>query len=492
MIWYIYLLLSNYQPLVELKLIGVYSMSSLTFYGAVNDVTGSCYLLETDKSQVLLECGLFQGGREEEEQNEQPFLFNPKEINAIVLSHAHLDHSGRLPIMVKQGFTGPIFMTRATAELLEVMLKDAAGLMQRDVEWENKRRRRSGKDLLEPLYDLDDVENTLRLCEAIRYDTQVQVTDQIEVCFQDAGHILGSAIVEIYISEANTHKKLVFSGDLGNSCMALLKDPRTISQADVLLMESTYGDRDHKSMDATLEEFSQIIQESAESGGNVIIPSFAVGRTQELLFRLGELYHQGKLKQSAVFLDSPMAIATTEIYHRFQDTFNSEDAHTLAQANAKSLHRWLPNLQYTRTSEESMALNRITGGAIIIAGSGMCTGGRVRHHLKHNLWRRDAHVLIVGYQAYGTLGRKLVDGAKQVSMFGEDIRVNAHIHTIGGFSAHAGQSQLIEWLSHFQSPRPDLYLVHGEQESKQVFQKELDKRLGWKSSIAEYKQRISI
>lgn len=467
-------------------------MASLTFYGAVTDVTGSCYLLESGDKRVVLECGLFQGGREEEERNEKPFVFDPAKIDAVILSHAHLDHSGRLPMMVKEGFQGPIFMTRATAELLDIMLKDAAGLMQRDTEWENRRRMRSGKELLEPLYTLEDVEQTLDLCQAVHYGNRVKVTDQMDVCFQDAGHILGSAIVEIFMNESGRNKKLVFSGDLGNSCAALLKDPRTITEADVLLMESTYGDRDHKSMDDTLSEFNQVIQDSAESGGNVIIPAFAVGRTQELLFRLGELYHAGKLKQTAVFLDSPMAIATTEVYSHFQDIFNKDDIQTLQHANARSLHRWLPILQYTRSSEESMSLNRITGGAIIIAGSGMCNGGRVRHHLKHNLWRREAHVLIVGYQAYGTLGRKLVDGAKEVSMFGEEIRVNANIHTIGGFSAHAGQTQLLDWLGHFQSSRPDLYLVHGEPQSKEVLQREINKRLNWTSTIAQYKQCITI
>jgi len=471
-------------------------MATLTFYGAVTDVTGSCYLIETQHSRILMECGLFQGDSATEKQNEAPFPFDASTLDAVVLSHAHLDHSGRLPKLIKEGFQGVIYMTRATAELLDVMLKDSANLMARDIEWVNKRRKRAGKPEVSPLYSIEDVEATLNKCRGIYYQKQQKITTDINVRFQDAGHILGSAIVELFVKDDNAkgehrHKKLVFTGDLGNSCAALLRDPETITDADVVLMESTYGDRNHKPLQETLDEFNQILEDAAVSGGNVIIPAFAVGRTQELLFRLGERYQDNKLKQQAVFLDSPMAIATTEIYHRFQDIFNDEDTLSLRQAHASSLHRWLPTLQYSRTPEESMALNRFTGGAIIIAGSGMCTGGRVGHHLKHNLWRREAHILIVGYQARGTLGRRLVDGAKVVHLFGEEISVNATIHTLGGFSAHAGQSQLLQWASHFHKPRPPLYLVHGEPESKSSLVKALQNELQWHGTIAQDRQTIT-
>jgi metallo-beta-lactamase family protein len=465
-------------------------MARLTFYGATEGVTGSAYLLETGHTTVLLECGLVQGSREEEKANEAPFPFNVRQLDAVVLSHAHLDHSGRLPKLVAEGYSGPVYMTNPTCELLEIMLKDAAFLEQRDAEWENKRRRRSGKAEIEPLYTIEDVEATLALCEGIPYGHRQQVADGIEICYRDAGHILGSAIVELFITEGGTEKKLVFSGDLGNSCAALLRDPETIEEADVLLLESTYGDRNHRPMDETMEEFENIIAEASKNGGNILIPAFAVGRTQEIIFHLGELYQEGKLRHQAVYLDSPMAIATTEVYHRFQDVFNHEDSATLRQGKSGSLHTFLPVLRYSRTTEESMALNRIHEGAIFIAGSGMCNGGRIRHHLKHNLWRRTAHVIIVGFQAIGTPGRALVDGAKTFRMGGEEIAVNATIHTLGGFSAHASQSQLTEWVGNFRKPHPRLYLIHGEPEAKRALREHLVHE-GWSADIPHHGESIS-
>jgi metallo-beta-lactamase family protein len=381
-------------------------------------------------------------------------------------------------------------MTYPTCELLEVMLKDAASLQERDAQWENKRRRRAGKSEIEPLYTLEDVDATLALCNGFSYGHRSEVAHGVEVRFHDAGHILGASIVEIFIAEGGAEKKLVFSGDLGNSYAALLRDPETIEEADVLLLESTYGDRDHRPMDETLAEFENIIVEASENGGNILIPSFAVGRTQEIIFRLGELYQKGKLRHQAVYLDSPMAIAVTEIYHRYQNIFNSDDVDTLGKGKTGSLHTFLPVLRYSPTTEESMALNKIEAGAIIIAGSGMCTGGRIRHHFKHNLWRRNAHVVIVGYQAIGTPGRALVDGAKTFRMGGEEIAVNAAIHTLGGFSAHASQSQLLEWINNFRKPHPRLYLVHGEQDTKKVFRKRLSDE-GWAADIPRHGESIS-
>lgn len=457
-------------------------MAKLTFYGATEGVTGSAYLLETKNATLLLECGLYQGSREEEKANKKPFPFDIHKLDAVVLSHAHLDHSGRLPKLIADGYNGRIYMTYPTSELLEIMLKDAASLQQRDTEWENKRRRRAGKKEIEPLYDIEDVETALASCDGFGYGQRHEVANGVEVCFRDAGHILGSSIVEVFITEGGTEKKLVFSGDLGNSCAALLRDPEIVTDADVLLLESTYGDRNHKPMDETLEEFEDIIMEASKNGGNILIPSFAVGRTQEIIFRLGELYQKGKLNHQAVYLDSPMAIAVTEIYHRYQNVYNSEDASTIRQGKSGSLHTFLPVLRYTTSTEESMALNKVEAGAIIIAGSGMCTGGRIRHHFKHNLWRRNAHVVIVGYQAIGTPGRSLVDGAKVFRIGGEKIAVAASIHTLGGFSAHASQSQLLEWINNFSKPHPRLYLVHGEPETKDIFQAFLSQH-GWSASI---------
>jgi metallo-beta-lactamase family protein len=450
----------------------------------------SSYLIETDHSTVLMECGLVQGRREEEQLNEAPFPFDIKKLDVVVLSHAHLDHSGRIPKLVADGYQGPIYMTNPTCDLLEVMLKDAAFLAERDAEWENKRRRRAGKEEIEPLYTREDVETALSFCEGLKYGHRTRISDDVEICYRDAGHILGSAIVELFIREGGTEKKLVFSGDLGNSYAALLRDPEVIEEADILLLESTYGDREHRSMDETLEEFEDIVNEASKSGGNILIPAFAVGRTQEVIFRLGELYQKGRLRQQAVYLDSPMAIATTEIYHRYQNIFNSQDEALLRKGKYSSLHVLLPILRYSHTTEESMALNRIEEGAIIIAGSGMCNGGRIRHHLKHNLWRRNAHVIIVGYQAIGTPGRALVDGAKTFHIGGDEIAVNATIHTLGGFSAHASQSQLLDWAGHFRKPYPRLFLVHGEPEAKSALRNCFSEK-SWPAGIPQYGETVT-
>ena len=471
-------------------------MAKLTFYGAVEGVTGSMYLLTTEKSRILLDCGLFQGRRQEEEANLRPLPFSVGEIDAVVLSHAHLDHSGRLPLLVSEGVRCPSYMTWPTADLIEVLLKDSASLQERDAEWENKRRRRSGQEEVEPLYSSADVDEALTYCQGVDYHQRISITEDVDIRFLDAGHILGSAIVEIFVREGGKDKKLVFSGDLGNSQAALLKDPERVEEADVVLLESTYGNREHRSMDATLEEFEEVISEASANGGNILIPAFAVGRTQEIIFRLGELYQKGKLKNQAVYLDSPMAIAVTEIYHRYQDVYNKEDKAAIdsafagSRAHHKSLHKFLPVLRYSTTTEESMALNNIDRGAIIIAGSGMCTGGRIRHHFKHNLWRTQSHVVFVGFQAVGTPGRALIDGAEKFRFAGEDILVRASIHTLGGFSAHASQSQLIEWLASFKDARPALYLVHGEDEAKQSLQQAAEKA-GWNARIPVLNETIT-
>jgi metallo-beta-lactamase family protein len=465
-------------------------VTKLTFYGATEGVTGSCYLLETSHSRILLECGLIQGSRDQEQTNNKPFPFDVHKLDAVVLSHAHLDHSGRIPKLVADGYTGSIYMTHATCELLEILLKDAAFIEQRDTEWENKHRDRTGKQKISPLFTIDDVIDSLSLRIGVEYDLRLKINQDIEICFRDAGHILGSAIVEIFIHDSGKVKKLVFSGDLGNGYAALLPDPEIIDHADILLLESTYGDRDHRSMSQTLSEFEEIVTHETSRDGNILIPSFAVGRTQEIIFRLGELYQQDKLPQQAVYLDSPMAIAATEVYHRYQDTFNREDRASLLHSESGSLHTFLPILKYSRTAEESMAINNIKNGAIIIAGSGMCNGGRIRHHFKHNLWRSNTHVIIVGFQVMGTPGRALVDGAKSFSIGKEKISVNAIIHTLGGFSAHADQTQLINWASNFNNPRPKLYLVHGETKAKIALSSLLSKK-DWDANTPHYGQSIT-
>jgi metallo-beta-lactamase family protein len=465
-------------------------MTSLTFFGATGQVTGSCYLLETSTHRILLECGMFQGSKETEKQNAADFPFDPARIDAVVLSHAHLDHCGRLPKLVKDGFKGPVFLTEASFPLLELMLRDAVHLQLRDTEWENKRRQRAGKKLLEPLYGLEDVEALLKLRQPIGYSEEKEILAGITVSFHEAGHILGSSIVRLRIKDSHEVKTLVFSGDLGNPNSPLLRDPTVLTEADILLLESTYGDRDHKPLENTLDELRETLAEAAESGGNVIIPAFAVGRTQDLIYWLGKIQRQGGLPQQQIYLDSPMAISASEIYADNSHLFNIDDPE-FTKIAPKGWQAWLKGLVYSLTPEESMAVNRIAGGAIIIAGSGMCNGGRIRHHLKYNLWRRNAHIIIAGFQAEGTLGRTLVDGKKQyLKILGSEIRVAAKIHTLGALSAHADQSQLLQWASHFKTPKPRLFLIHGEKSAALSMQTCFN-RTGWNATIPKVGEKIT-
>jgi metallo-beta-lactamase family protein len=466
-------------------------MATITFLGATGQVTGSCYLIESDNHRILLDCGIFQGSRETEKQNEADFPFDPPTLDAVVLSHAHLDHCGRLPKLVKEGFTAPVYLTEASFPLLDLMLKDAVHLQIKDAEWENRRRERAGKTLIEPLYDLEDVEALLKLRKSLAYNQPMEILSGINISFHEAGHILGSAIVKLVINEQGKSKTLVFSGDLGNPKSPLLRDADIITEADALLMESTYGDRDHKPLDNTLHELKEILTTAATTGGNVIIPAFAIGRSQDLIYWLGKLQRQGALPQRQIYLDSPMAISASKIYAEYSSLFNSDDPEFKAIA-PKGWQSWLNGLVYSETAEDSMAINRIAGGAIIIAGSGMCNGGRIRHHLKYNLWRRNAHVIITGYQAEDTLGRLLVDGNKQVlKILGSEINVAAKIHTLGAFSAHADQSQLLSWAQHFSEPRPELYLVHGEKSAALSLQT-CFKRRNWSAHIPKANDTISI
>ena len=468
-------------------------MAKLSFLGATQQVTGSCYLIEMQGRRMLLECGLQQGEHKKNNKNtnNKDFPFDPKEIDAVVLSHAHLDHSGRLPQLVAHGFNGPIYVTGPTHDLLHILLQDAAQLHFKDIEWENKRRQRAGKELLEPLYTIEDVDKALSLRQCIDYRTPSPVLPGLELVYHNAGHILGSAIVELRITEDGRTRKLVFSGDLGNSQSPLMPDPAILDSADILLLESTYGDRDHRSLDETLIEFREALDAADVSGGNVLIPAFAVGRTQDILYHLGRLYQAGKLKQRLVFLDSPMAIDVTDIYEKHANLFNRDDPE-FRRLVKEGWNEWLPILRYTPSTEESMALNKVVGGAIIIAGSGMCNGGRILHHFKHNLWRNSTHLIITGYQAFGTLGRSIVDGAKEIRVFGNEIAVKANIHTLGGFSAHAGQKQLLRWAGAFRQPRPELYLIHGELKAMQELQRQFRANDQWEATIPEYGDSILI
>jgi metallo-beta-lactamase family protein len=458
-------------------------VATITFHGAAQEVTGSCHLLESPAlGRVLLDCGVRQGGDALGRIQDEGFAFDPASIDAVILSHVHLDHSGLLPSLVHQGFAGPILCTDSSRGLLRILLEDAAGLYLRDLEHENLRRARSGRELLEPEYTDDDVRKVLQLCQTSPYGASVPVGSAATLTFHDAGHILGSAIVELVLTEKGQQRRLVFSGDLGKSNSVLMNDPAILHQADVVLMEGTYGDRDHRSLDASLEQFESILHETWARGGNVMIPAFAVGRSQEVLYHLGCLYHAGRLDPWQVFLDSPMAIEVTQVYDRWLTQLDSKDIRCLDKAGRDSLADFLPTLQLTSGTEASMAINKIKQGAIIIAGSGMCTGGRIRHHFKHRLWREQNTVLFIGFQARGTLGRLLVDGMKKVRLFGEEYLVRARIETLGGFSAHAGQSELLDWATQFET-HPRFMLVHGEAQALEALSQKLWTHCGIRSEI---------
>ena len=439
------------------------------FHGAAGEVTGSMHLLEAAGKRILLDCGMCQGSAEMEASNADPFPFDVESIDALVVSHAHIDHVGRVPLLVKRGFRGPIFAQRASAELMPIMLMDSASLAESDAERFN-RRRKHGEREMQPLYTREDVADAVELLRPQSYDQRFRVLDGIEVAFRDAGHILGSSIVEVWADG----RKLVFSGDLGPKGTPILRDPTPVREADLVLMESTYGDRNHKDRAETIVELGEILEQAWRDGGNVLIPAFAVGRSQELLYWFARYWDEWNLSRWQVFLDSPMAGKVVEVYGHHHALFD-EDAQEVWRGKPNPFK--LPNLRITASTEESMAINRFERGAIIIAGSGMANGGRILHHLRHNLGRRGAHVVFVGYQGVGTLGRRLVDGAKWVRIHGQDQRVNATMHTVGGLSAHADQRGLLDWFGHFQ-PKPQLALVHGEDRAREALAGEIGERDG--------------
>lgn len=427
--------------------------------GAGREVTGSCFLVECGGRRILVDCGLIQGSPEAEARNGAPFPFDPGSVDAVVLTHAHLDHAGRIPQLVRVGFRGAIFTHRATCALARVMLMDAANLNERDAETTSRKRQRQGLDPVAPLYTASDAEAALAAFTPVEYDEHPRgITPGIAIRLRDAGHILGSAIVELWLSEGGTRRKVVFSGDLGHAGAPLMSEPAPVTEADFVFLESTYGARDHRSWDATRAELGGVIRQAREGGGNILVPAFAVGRTQTLLHLLLEHHADWGLNDWYTFLDSPMAIEATEVYESFPELMTGTAGRCIRRGQDPFAP---PNLQLSRTPEDSMAINRMRSGALIIAGSGMCTGGRILHHLKHNLWRQEAHVIIVGYQAAGTLGRALVDGAEEVTLWGEPVRVGATIHTVGGLSAHAGRSELLDWYGRF-AGKPPAALVHGE------------------------------
>jgi metallo-beta-lactamase family protein len=443
----------------------------LEFFGAAGEVTGSCHIVRIGGKELLLDCGMIQGGRDAPERNRGPFPFDAKAIDAVVLSHAHIDHCGRLPLLVKRGYRGPIYTNPACLELVPILLKDSANLALRDAERQNQRAE-PGALPIEPLYELDDVEQVLRQLRPIPYDTVREVLPGARVRVRDAGHIMGSSSVELWLDENGVRRKLVFSGDLGQYDTPILHDPWKFDAADVVLMESTYGNRLHRSREDTRRELGAVIDAATRDGGNIVVPAFAIGRSQELLYLLAKNYGEWHLDKWRIFLDSPMAIQASKVYWAHPERFDDEA--TKLRNEFRSLPP-LPNLSLSETSDDSRAINHLRRGAFIIAGSGMANGGRVLHHLKHNLPRRESHVVIVGFQAPGTLGRLLVDGAKEVRIHGAVVRCEATIHTIGGLSAHGDQGDLLRWYDSF-TPRPPVYLVHGEVASAEALAVEIRKR----------------
>lgn len=465
----------------------------IKFYGAAKVVTGSNYLIETDKYKLLIDCGMFQGSKELETKNYDEFQYDPKKIDFLFLTHAHIDHSGRIPKLVKDGFRGRIISTSPTYDLCKIMLKDSAKIQESDIEWENRKRERAGKPKIEALYTMEDAENSLNYFEPYFYDQKIKINDDIQLRFKDAGHILGSSIIELWIKEKGEDLKIVFSGDLGMPGRPIIKNPEYIDEADYLVIESTYGDRLHESFDDSSKKLIDIINKTALRGGTVIIPSFAVGRTQEIIYKLNKYYeYNDDLEEHMripIYVDSPMAIEATEAFKRNSSSFNDEAKGLILKGDNPFE---FSNLRYTKTTEESMALNKFQFPKVIISSSGMATAGRVRHHLKHNLWDKKNSLLFVGYQANGTLGRILLDGVKNVKILGEEIKVGAEIYSLEGFSGHADQNMLIEWINKFKIKPKKIFIVHGEEEAAEALSVLIDHLYNIKTIIPNFGDSFKI
>lgn len=449
----------------------------ITFLGAAKTVTGSNFLVEAAGKKILVDCGMYQGKATEELENSDPFLYNPADIDYMLLTHAHIDHSGRIPKLYNEGFKGPIYATKATVDLCNIMLPDSGHIQETEIEWQNKKRKRLGKAPLPPLYTAEDAINCMEIFSPVEYDEIVQLDENISARFNDAGHMLGSAIIELWVTENGKITKTVFSGDIGNNDLPLLDSPTMIDHADYVVMESTYGNRLHIRNDEKANLFLKIVSETLDYNGTVVIPSFAVGRTQEILYEINKLKEErGRndeefarqyqtLMNARVYVDSPLAISATEIFKMNTNLFDEEIQKEIVSGD-NPLE--FPGLHFTQTVEESRALNESKEPCIIISASGMCDVGRIKHHLKHNLWNPNSTILFVGYQAPGTLGRQIVDGAKSVRIFGEEIAVNARVEYIEGYSGHADQEWLLNFIYSFHNKPKHIFLVHGEPESQEV------------------------
>jgi metallo-beta-lactamase family protein len=446
----------------------------LTFFGAAGEVTGSSYLLETDRARVLIDFGMHQGEAEADQHNKLPAGLDAGRLNAVLLTHAHIDHCGRLPMLVPAGLKAPVWATPATIELTDILLRDTATLQENDATRENATRALNGQPPIKPLFGLEEVGALVKLLRLVSYDTPTEVAPGIRARYVDSGHILGAASIEVTVREGAAEKVIVFSGDIGPRGLPLINDPTLLKRADVVLLESTYGDRDHRSREETIAEFDSILEGCRGKCGKVLIPAFAVGRTQDIIYEMARLWRRGRMDDARVYVDSPMATDVTGLYRRHRELFDAEARALLANGDSPLN---FPGLRFIKTSEESKTLNT-ANGIVVIAASGMCTGGRIVHHLKHNLAKPDTHVVIVGFQAEGTLGRRLVDGQKVVRILGDDIPVRAQIHTLGGFSAHAGQTELIQWAKSFDPKPRRLILTHGEPSARNALWDKLKAEIG--------------
>lgn len=466
----------------------------VTFCGATKTVTGSNFLVEGAGKKFLVDCGLYQGGAKDEIKNEEPFPYDINEIDFMLLTHAHIDHSGRIPKLYKEGYRNPIYATNATCDLCAIMLPDSGHIQETETEWKNRKRIRRGEEELVPIYDAETAAKSLELFKGEPYNQIIELDDDIHVRFNDAGHMLGSSTIEIWIRENGENKKIVFSGDLGNNDIPLLAEPTMIQDADFLVMESTYGNRLHIKNESKAETFINIVTDTIKNGGTVVIPSFAVGRTQEILYELNKIKDSEDdspeferkyrlLMNTPVYVDSPLAISATEVFKENMDLFDKETQELIKRGD-NPLE--FPGLKFTQTVEESKALNESDESSIIISASGMCEVGRIKHHLKHNIWNPKNTILFVGYQAPGTLGRKIVDGAKTVKIFGEEVAVNARVEYIEGYSGHADQAGLLHFVDSFVKKPNHIFLVHGEEESQKVLRDKINENFDLPVSIPDY------
>lgn len=452
----------------------------ITYYGASGLVTGSSFLLETSDLRLLIDCGMFQGSKAVKELNYNDFPFQPASLDAVILTHAHIDHSGLIPKLVNKGYSGSIYATQETVKLCSIMLPDSGYIQQMEVERKNRKRRRANDLVLEPIYTAQDAVNALKSFVPVKYATTVNLSESVSFQLVNAGHILGSAQVIISIKEEYETKKIVFSGDLGTMRQPFIRDPRMIQEADLIIMETTYGNRLHIDKDNRLELLAEIINNAHAKGGNIIIPAFAVERTQDLLYYLKELLKDNKIPDYPIYIDSPLAVAATKIFRDNSENFDDETLELIKEGNNPLT---MENLKFSETTEDSIELNKLSGGAIIISASGMADAGRIKHHLKHNLWRSNATVIFVGYQAEGTLGRRLIEGCKDVTIHGEKIAVQATIEMLPGFSAHADQTELFNWVKTTAKDSAKIILVHGEQESLETFASKITQELGYETLI---------